>query len=253
VSGTLRVGVLASGSGSNLQALLDRFNLGDDPSARVVLVVGSRPGIRALDRAGKAGVRAEVLPAAVIDSEDEPEADDVFLLRLMEEADVGLIVLAGYLRLIPATVVRAFWGRMINIHPALLPSFGGHGMYGRRVHEAVIDRGCRVSGVTIHLVNEEYDRGSIVAQWPVPVMEGDDAESLAARVLGIEHRLLPAVVSGIARGRLSLSTAGRARWASPLYPAEMFSAGTEDAVTTLERSASRAETGRSDTTEREDG
>ena len=234
MSDPLRVGVLASGSGSNLQALLDRFNLGDDPSARVVLVVGSRPGIRALDRARKAGVRAEVLPATAQGPEEDPEGDEAFLLRRLGEADVQLVVLAGYLRLIPASVVRAFWGRMINIHPALLPSFGGHGMYGRRVHEAVIDRGCKVSGVTIHFVSEEYDRGPIVAQWPVPVMEDDDSDALAARVLRVEHRLLPAVVSGIARGRLSLSSAGRAEWAAPLHGAETFSAGPDDGVTTLE-------------------
>ena len=234
MSEPLRVGVLASGSGSNLQALLDRFNLGDDSSARVVLVIGSRPGIRALDRAREAGIQAEVLPATAESPEEDPESDEAFLLRRLDEADVQLVVLAGYLRLIPASVVRAFWGRMINIHPALLPSFGGHGMYGRRVHEAVIDRGCKVSGVTIHFVSEEYDRGPIVAQWPVPVMEGDDAGALAARVLGVEHRLLPAVVSGIARGRLRLSSAARAEWRHPLHGAETFRAGPDDGVTTLE-------------------
>ena len=123
---------------------------------------------------------------------------------------------------------------MINIHPALLPSFGGHGMYGRKVHEAVVARGCRVSGVTIHFVSEEYDRGPILAQWPVPVMEGDDAEALAARVLRVEHRLLPAVVSGIARGQLGLSSSGRADWTSPLFGAETFQAGRSDAVTNFE-------------------
>lgn len=231
MSGPLRVGVLASGSGSNLQALLDRFNLGDDPSARIVLVVGSRPGIQALERARAAEVEAEVLPAAVPGAEGEAESDEAFLLRRLGEANVELVVLAGYLRLIPPAVVRAFWGRMINIHPALLPSFGGRGMYGRRVHEAVIERGCRVSGVTIHLVSEEYDRGPIVAQWPVPVMEGDDPAALAARVLRVEHSLLPVVVSGIARGRLSLSSADRVRWNPPLHAAESFGAAPDDART----------------------
>jgi formyltetrahydrofolate-dependent phosphoribosylglycinamide formyltransferase len=234
MSETLRVGVLASGSGSNLQSLLNRFNLGDDPAARVVLVVGSRPGIRALDRATDAGVRADVLPAAARGSEEDPESDEAFLLRRLGEEDVQLVVLAGYLRLIPASVVRAFWGRMINIHPALLPSFGGHGMYGRQVHEAVIDRGCKVSGVTIHFVSEEYDRGPIIAQWPVPVMESDDSDALAARVLRVEHRLLPAIVSGIARNRLRLSSDGRVEWAPPLFGAEAFRAGQNDGVTTLE-------------------
>ncbi|MEJ2312261.1 MAG: phosphoribosylglycinamide formyltransferase [Gemmatimonadales bacterium] len=234
MSEPLRVGVLASGSGSNLQALLDRFNLGDDASARVVLVIGSGPGIRALERAREAGVRADVLPAAAQSAEEDPESDEAFLLRRLDEADIQLVVLAGYLRLIPASVVHAFWGRMINIHPALLPSFGGPGMYGRRVHEAVIDRGCKVSGVTIHFVSEEYDRGPIVAQWPVPVMEDDDSDALAARVLRVEHRLLPAVVSGIARGRLHLSSDARAEWKLPLHGAETFRAGRDDGVTTLE-------------------
>ncbi len=219
----LRVAVLASGSGSNLQALLDRFNLGDDPSAAVTLVIGSRPGIRALDRARAAGVRSEVLPAVV--GGERAEGDEPFLLRLLSEVGVELVVLAGYLRLIPASVVRAYWGRMINIHPALLPSFGGQGMYGRRVHEAVLARGCRVTGVTIHFVSEEYDRGPILAQWPVPVLDGDDPESLAARVLQTEHRLLPIVVAAIARDWLSLSPDGRVRWSRVLHAEDAFGGG----------------------------
>jgi folate-dependent phosphoribosylglycinamide formyltransferase PurN len=112
---------------------------------------------------------------------------------------VDLVVLAGYLKLVPADTVSAFDGRMVNIHPALLPAFGGPGMYGIRVHRAVLASGATVSGATVHLVNAEYDRGPIVAQWPVPVQPGDTPEALAARVLQVEHRLLPAVVLAAAR------------------------------------------------------
>jgi folate-dependent phosphoribosylglycinamide formyltransferase PurN len=112
---------------------------------------------------------------------------------------VDLVVLAGYLKLVPADAVSAFDGRMINIHPALLPSFGGPGMYGIRVHRAVLASGATISGATVHLVNAEYDRGPIVAQWPVPVQPGDTPEALAARILEVEHLLLPAVVLAAAR------------------------------------------------------
>jgi phosphoribosylglycinamide formyltransferase-1 len=114
---------------------------------------------------------------------------------------------------------------MINIHPALLPSFGGRGMYGRRVHEAVLAEGCRITGVTVHFVNEEFDRGPIIAQWPVPVMEDDDAENLAGRVLQVEHRLLPLVVHSLATGAARLSSEGRVEWRIPLYAADVFENG----------------------------
>ncbi len=209
-----RVVVLVSGSGTNLQSLLDRYNLGEDDGARVVRVIGSSPGIGALDRA-----RAADVETAVLESHDE---DGARLQAQLDAADADLVVLAGYLRLVPAPVVRAWRGRMINIHPALLPSFGGQGMYGRRVHEAVLEAGARVSGPTVHFVDEAYDRGPIIAQWPVPVLEGDDPDDLAARVLRHEHRLLPRVVSGLARGEIRLDDGGRARWDRPLFAGERF-------------------------------
>ena len=115
-------------------------------------------------------------------------------LRVLATADAGLVVLAGFLKRVPAPVVEAWRGRMINIHPALLPRHGGPGMYGARVHRAVLESGDRVSGATVHLVTEEYDRGPVLGQETVPVMPDDTAESLAARVLDVEHRLLPAAV-----------------------------------------------------------
>lgn len=225
MSDRLRVAVLVSGSGSNLQALLDRFNGGDDPSAEVVRVVASKPGIRAIERAEAAGVPVVVL--ARPDTSGE-EGDVPNLLDELRAADTGLVVLAGYLKLVPDDVVRAYAGRMINIHPALLPSFGGPGMYGGRVHAAVLKSGARVSGVTVHFVDEEYDRGPIVAQWPVPVFEGDTPEVLAARVLIVEHRLLPEVVSAVARGDVSLDAEGRVSWTRPFFPSESFSADGAD-------------------------
>lgn len=204
----MSIAVLASGSGTNFQALLDRFRSGGDESARVVRLVASRPGAGALERARAAGV-----PTRVLGPPDRPREEQAKeLLAVLEEAGTALIVLAGYLRMVPAAVVRAYRGRIVNIHPALLPAFGGQGMYGRRVHEAVIEAGVRVSGVTVHFVDEVYDRGAIIAQWPVPVLQGDDAASLAGRVLEVEHRVLPDVVSALARGQVRLDEQGRCRW-----------------------------------------
>lgn len=177
--------MLASGGGSNLQALLDHLG-GRDASAAVALVGSDRPDAGALARARKAGV-----PTVLIGNAG---ADAAALLAALGAHGIQLVVLAGYLKLVPAAVVQAFHGRILNIHPALLPSFGGPGMYGRRVHEAVLRSGARVSGATVHLIDEQYDRGTIIAQWPVPVRDGDTPERLAARVLAAEHALLVAVV-----------------------------------------------------------
>jgi formyltetrahydrofolate-dependent phosphoribosylglycinamide formyltransferase len=184
----MRVAVLASGGGTNLQALLDACGKG--APARVVLVASDKADAGALARARGAGVEAQAIA--------DP-GDGAALTRLLREQGVDLVVLAGYLKLVPAETVSAFDGQMINIHPALLPAFGGPGMYGIRVHRAVLASGATVSGATVHLVNAEYDRGPIVAQWPVPVQRGDTPEALAARILDVEHRLLPAVVLAAAR------------------------------------------------------
>lgn len=184
----MRVAVLASGGGTNLQALLDACGRG--VPASVALVLSNNPSAGALARAAKVAVPSIVLA--------DP-ADGTALLGHLREHDIDLVVLAGYLKLVPPDVVLAFDRRMINIHPALLPAFGGAGMYGERVHRAVLESGATVSGATVHLVDTEYDRGPIVAQWPVPVLAGDTPETLAARVLRVEHALLPAVVFAAAR------------------------------------------------------
>jgi len=187
----MHVAVAVSGRGSNLEALLRV--LGPEAPARVVLVVSNRPDALALQRAAERGIPGVTL--------QDPAAAGEWLSALERHA-VDLIVLAGYLKLVPSDVVARFRGRILNIHPALLPSFGGRGMYGRRVHEAVLASGARESGATVHLVDEAYDRGAILGQLRVPVLPGDDPERLAARVLEAEHRLLPAaVLAAAAAGR----------------------------------------------------
>jgi formyltetrahydrofolate-dependent phosphoribosylglycinamide formyltransferase len=190
------VAVFASGGGSNLQALLDAFNATDDAPARVALVISDRPEAGALERARAASVAAHVVGVGGR-SEAEIASET---LALLEHHAIGLVALAGYLRLLPAAVVRGYTGRIVNIHPALLPAFGGAGMYGERVHRAVLASGARVSGPTVHYVNERYDEGAIIAQWPVPVLGRDTAETLAARVLAVEHRLYPLVIAALALG-----------------------------------------------------
>lgn len=176
-----RVAVLVSGGGTNLQSLLD--TLGPGAPATVAHVVSSRAEAGALERARRSHVPTTVL---------RDSGDAVELGRALEGAD--LVVLAGYLKLVPSAVVSRFPFRMINIHPALLPAFGGPGMYGARVHAAVIASGVRESGATVHYVSDEYDRGAIIAQQRVPVLSGDTPQTLATRVLAVEHRLLPRVV-----------------------------------------------------------
>lgn len=187
----MRIAVAVSGRGSNLEALLHA--LGPDAPARVVVVVSNRPDAPALERAAARG-----LPTIVLRDATDPAE----WLGVLERHAVDLVVLAGYLRLVPSGVIARFRGRIINIHPALLPTFGGQGMYGRRVHQAVLASGAKESGATVHLVDEVYDRGAILGQVRVPVLPGDDPDRLAARVLEVEHRLLPAaVLAAAAAGR----------------------------------------------------
>ena len=185
-----RLAVLASGRGSNLQAIIEHFdNLARERVAKVVLVASNRADSPALIRAATASI-----DIANFDGAD----DGTQLLELLRKFRVDLVVLAGYLKRIPPSVIREYAGRIINIHPALLPAFGGEGMYGARVHEAVIASGARESGVTVHLVDDEYDRGPIVAQWRVPVEPSDTPESLASRVLAVEHVVYPRVIEMVA-------------------------------------------------------
>ena len=183
-----RIAVCVSGGGSNLGALIDALR--DEPDAEVVLVLSNLASAGGLERARDSGIPAEVF--------DDP-ADPTEWITRCGRRDVDLIVLAGYLKLVPAQVVSRYGGCMLNIHPALLPLHGGRGMYGRRVHQAVLDSGARETGATVHLIDEEYDRGTVLAQSRVAVLAGDTPETLAARVLEAEHKLLPAVVVAASR------------------------------------------------------
>lgn len=179
---TYRVAVAVSGRGSNLAALGEALAPGG--KAAVVMVLSDRDA-PALALAASRGWPSHRL----VDASDAAE-----WLRVLEANQVDLLVLAGYLKLVPAGVVAAMTGRIINIHPALLPRHGGPGMYGRRVHAAVLAAGDRESGASVHLVDEAYDRGAVLGQGRVAVLPGDNPDQLAQRVLAMEHRLLPAAV-----------------------------------------------------------
>jgi phosphoribosylglycinamide formyltransferase-1 len=199
----MRLAVFASGSGSNFQAILEAVAAGTLP-AEVVLCVSNKPTAYALERAAAHGV-----PTAVLDPRSsEFTGEDDYTARLLETLArhrVNFIALAGYMQKIPVAVVGAFRGRILNIHPALLPRFGGKGMYGKHVHRAVLDAGEGESGATVHLVDEEFDTGPIVLQRRVPVQAGDTPETLAARVLTVEHRLYPEALRLFAEHRISVS------------------------------------------------
>ena len=185
-----RLAVLASGRGSNLQAIIEHFdNLARERVAKVALVASNRADSPALIRAATASIDIAHFNA----SDDGSE-----LLALLQKFRIDLVVLAGYLKRIPSKVIREYAGRIVNVHPALLPAFGGEGMYGARVHEAVIASGARETGVTVHLVDDDYDRGPIIAQWRVSVDVADTPDTLAARVLNVEHVVYPRVVEMVA-------------------------------------------------------
>lgn len=185
-----RLAVLASGRGSNLQAIIEHFDsIARERVAKVVLVASNRADSPALLRAATASIDTATF---------NPSDDGSELLALLQRFRIDLVVLAGYLKRIQAKVISEYSGRIINVHPALLPAFGGEGMYGARVHEAVIASGAAETGVTVHLVDDDYDQGLIVAQWRVRVDKSDTAESLAARVLNVEHVVYPRVVEMVA-------------------------------------------------------
>lgn len=198
MSPVTRVAVFASGGGTNLEALLEALD--PHPTAEIALVVSDRDGAFALERASRRGVDTAIV------THDDGES----IIELLEAHAIDWVVLAGYLRIIPSGVVQRFRGRMLNIHPALLPKFGGAGMYGERVHAAVLEAGETESGATVHLVDEVYDHGPIVAQRMVNVKPDDTPERLAARVLEVEHELLPEVVIAAAEGRIR--TSGERAW-----------------------------------------
>lgn len=204
---SVRFAVFASGSGTNLQALLDAEDAG--APYHVAAVVADRPcaaedrarakgrpvhrvDFSGMNAAAATGNRPSVLGRAVRDAPDP-------LLALLRGQGIDGVLLAGFLRLVPRSVCAAYDERMLNVHPSLLPSFAGRGAHGRRVHEAVLASGAAVSGPTVHYVDERYDEGRILAQWPVPVLADDTPGTLARRVLAVEHVLFPEAAAALAR------------------------------------------------------
>lgn len=196
----LKLAVLVSGGGSNLQAIIDACKAYDYP-AEIVLVFSNQPDAGGLERARRAGIRAEAISHKGF--EGGREAYDSTVSGLIEESGADLVVLAGYLRLVSESFVTRWQGRLINIHPSLLPSFKG-----LHVHQAALDAGVKYSGCTVHYVVPEVDSGPIIAQAVVPVLPGDDAGKLAQRILKQEHRIYPQVIRWIAEGRVSTNDAG---------------------------------------------
>ena len=191
----LKVAVLVSGGGTNLQAILDSQARGENPHGRVELVVASRPGVYALERAEKAGVET-----AVVRRKDYATAEefDKALLGVLKENGIDVVVLAGFLSILGESVIAAYPERILNVHPSLIPSFCGEGMYGLKVHEAALAKGVKVTGATVHFVNEVCDGGRIIAQKAVEVAEGDTPETLQRRVMEqAEWQLLPAALARV--------------------------------------------------------
>lgn len=196
------IAVLVSGGGTNLQALIDAQAAGKIENGRIRLVVSSNPEAFALERAAKAAI-----PSAVLRRRDFDSADDygAALTALLEEYEIGLIVLAGFMTVLPDSFCRQYENRIINVHPSLIPSFCGEGFYGLRVHEAALAKGVKVTGATVHFVSEVVDGGAIIAQKAVEVEEGDTPETLQKRVMReAEWLLLPQAVSDFCAGRLSV-------------------------------------------------
>lgn len=204
-----RIAVFASGRGSNFLAIQNEIEAGHIP-ARVVCVISDHARPPVFAKAHSHDIATHWVNRKQFNGRQE-YADA--LLKLLDSYRTDLVILAGYMKLIPVPVVQRYRHRMINIHPALLPNFGGKGFYGMRVHEAVIDSGVKVSGVTVHFVDEHYDTGSIIKQEKVDVQPGDTPESLAARVLQVEHCLYPAVVKAICEDRITVK-GGKVVWES---------------------------------------
>jgi len=194
----VKLGVLISGSGSNLQSIIDYIEAGH-LSAKIEVVISNEPDAYGLTRAQNHGLKT-----MLVNHKDFPsrEAFDERLVEVLKENNIELVVLAGFMRVITPTFLRAFPTRVMNIHPALLPSFGGQGMWGHHVHEAVLAAGAKVSGCTVHFCTNEYDKGPIIVQRTCEVKEGDTPDTLAARVFEQECIAYPQAIKLFAEGKL---------------------------------------------------
>ena len=196
----MRIAVLVSGGGTNLQAIIDAIDSGEITNTEICLVYSNNPNAYALERAKKAGI-----PTAVKSPKEFADRSEfnAALLQILKDADPDLVVLAGCLVVIPECVVKAFPNKIINIHPSLIPAFCGTGFYGLKVHEKVLERGVRVSGATVHFVDEGTDTGPIILQKPVMVMPGDTPEVLQRRIMEqAEWKIMPMAIDLIANGRV---------------------------------------------------
>ena len=189
------IAVFASGSGSDMQSVIHACESGQI-NGKVVAVIASRPGIFALERAAKHNIPSKVFSVKEYGS---PEAKDGAIVEYLKPMGIDLIVLAGYLSIVSKPLLDVYEGRIINIHPSLIPRHCGKGMYGLHVHESVLASGDKVSGCTVHFVDSGTDTGKIIRQVTVPVEEGDTPETLQARVLVQEHKLLPQVVAELCK------------------------------------------------------
>ncbi len=201
----LKLAVMVSGGGTNLQAIIDRIADGTIENARIVSVISNNDGVYALERAQRAGIPSRVLSPKSYESREDFNAA---LLSTLQETGADLVVLAGCLVAIPAQVIDAFRGRIINIHPALIPSFCGKGYYGLHVHEKVLERGVKVTGATVHFVDEDLDHGQIILQKAVEVPDGITAQELQQKVMReAEWEILPRAIDLIARGKVRIDGA----------------------------------------------
>jgi phosphoribosylglycinamide formyltransferase-1 len=196
------VGVLASGNGTNLQAILDASQAPKSIGARVAVVISNEPQAFTLERARKMGVDAVVVNHRDFDTRERFEEK---LIEELDSREVDLVCLAGFMRILTPLFVRHYQGRMMNIHPALLPLFGGKGFYGDKVHRAALESGMKFSGCTVHFVTEETDGGPIILQAVVPILDDDTAETLAGRIHKKEHEIYPEAVKLFAEGRLEVT------------------------------------------------
>ena len=196
----LKIAVCVSGGGTNLQAIIDRIEDGTIRNAKIVRVISNKPGVFALERAAKADIESVVVSKKDYDSK---EAFNDALLKAVDDSEADLIVLAGFLVVLPESIVKKYAGKIINIHPSLIPSFCGDGFYGLKVHEAALARGVKVTGATVHFVDEGTDTGPIILQKAVSIKEGDTPEVLQKRVMEeAEWTILPKAIDMIANGEI---------------------------------------------------
>ena len=198
----LNIAVLVSGGGTNLQALIDAQNRGEIINGRITCVISSKPGVYALERAEKANI-----PSAVIARSEYPDIRSytAAITKELLNRKADLVVYAGFMTILDEQIVKAFPGKMMNVHPALIPSFCGKGFYGLHVHEAALEKGVKLTGATVHFVTEECDGGPIILQKSVPVLNGDTPESLQKRVMQeCEWKILPEAVSLFCQGRIRI-------------------------------------------------